>query len=269
MISILISIYYKEDPISLDVSLRSLVNQTIAPKDIVIIRDGDLPPCLDLIIQKYSLQLPIRVFSTHQNLGLSKALNFGIKKISNPWIMRFDSDDVCLPNRIELQQKLILSNRFDIIGSQIEEFLSDPNKTIRTRGVPLTHNQIIEFSKFRNPFNHMTICFRRELAERVGCYPTIPFMEDYALWLLMIQGGARCINMPNALVKARVGNGMVSRRGGIKYISSEIRLQKLMYDIKYKTAIECMISGIARSAVFIMPTVIRSFIYHAILRNKH
>lgn len=155
----------------------------------------------------------------------------------------------------------------DLFGAQINEFDSDPVRPMRSREVPCAHEDIVRFARRRNPFNHMTVCFRKSLADEVGGYPNIALMEDYALWLKMIAAGARTANSSEVLVHARVGNGMVERRGGWRYARSEWRLQALMRQLKLKPAWRALVDGGMRSLVFLSPVWLRTRIYRFALRQ--
>ena len=46
------------------------------------------------------------------------------------------------------------------------------------------------------------------------------YIEDYELWVRAMINGIRIGNIGEVLVHARIGNGMVQRRGTKKYIKS-------------------------------------------------
>ena len=46
-----------------------------------------------------------RVFSLEENVGLGKALNYGVQCCKYDLIARMDTDDIAVPNRFELQKK--------------------------------------------------------------------------------------------------------------------------------------------------------------------
>jgi glycosyltransferase involved in cell wall biosynthesis len=269
MISILISVYNKESPIYLDAALHSLVIQTTKIKEIILVKDGILTKELDEVIYKYSSLLPLKVVKIFKNVGLAKALNKGLKYCSYPWVARFDSDDICLPNRFQSQISQIKRNNVDVFGAQIAEFSKNINNKTHLRKLPLNHNHLLVFSKKRNPFNHMTVCFRKNFVLSVGGYPeNIPFMEDYALWLKLISKGAKLKNSSKVLVLARAGDQMYRRRGGFKYILSEWKLQCLMLNLGFKGLFDFLFDGITRSSFFILPIFIKKNIYNNFLREK-
>ena len=268
MLSVLMSVYWKEQPEALDAALESLVAQTVQPTEVVLVKDGPLGAELDTVINRYSSKLPIRVHPLPSNVGLSAALNEGLAIASQPWIMRFDSDDICVPQRIEIQQRMAMTGNLDLFGGQIREFNRLSSDAQRSRIVPCEHDAIRRQALRRNPFNHMTVCYRRELVLAAGGYPHIPLMEDYALWLTLLAEGARTANCEEVLVYARTGNGMLARRGGRRYVQSEWRLQEHMVRLGLKSRLSAVLDGCIRSAVFASPTALRGVFYSSLLRSK-
>ena len=50
--SVLMSVYYKENPEWLKISIDSMLNQTILPSEFVLVEDGPLTEELDKVIEK-------------------------------------------------------------------------------------------------------------------------------------------------------------------------------------------------------------------------
>ena len=266
--TILMSVYFREKPGALDEALASLASQTLTPAEIVLVKDGPLTPELDAVITRHAAQLPMKLLPLERNAGLTGALNAGLAVASQPWIMRFDSDDICLPNRVQVQTDMAASGALDLFGAQIGEFESDASVVGQARIVPYEHEAILKFARRRNPFNHMTTCYRRDLVLRHGGYPAIPLMEDYALWATLLAAGARTANSPERLVLARVGNGMLARRGGMPYVRSEWFLQALLVRLGLKSRVASILDGSLRSAVFLSPLNLRSCVYARLLRQR-
>ena len=266
-LSVLMSVYARESPEALDAALTSLETQTYAAQEVVLVKDGPLGPDLEAVLKAHRPALPLRFVDLPRNVGLAAALNAGLREVTQPWVMRFDSDDICLPDRIEKQVACIAAGEADVFGAQIAEFETDPLQPKRNRLVPCAHLEIRRFAMRRNPFNHMTVCYRKDLVDSVGGYPGIPWMEDYALWLRLLGVGARTANLPEVLVLARVGNGMMVRRGGWRYVRSEWQLQALMRSLGMKPAWRAALDGTLRSAAFLLPVAARERVYRHLLRR--
>ena len=105
--SVLMSIYYKEKPAYFELSLESVLDQTLLPDEVVIIEDGPLTEKLYEIINNYKIKHPdiIKTHKISKNMGLGNALREGIKKCKHDIIMRMDTDDICENDRFEKQIK--------------------------------------------------------------------------------------------------------------------------------------------------------------------
>ena len=100
--SVLMSLYHKENPKYLDISLNSIFTQTVMPDQVVLVLDGPIGEDLMAIVDKYQKQYPaLDVYPQPVNRGLSTALNIGLEKCRNEIVFRMDNDDVCYPTRFE------------------------------------------------------------------------------------------------------------------------------------------------------------------------
>ena len=268
MITMLMSVYSRENPDFLRAALQSLVQQTNQPNEVLLVKDGVIGDALDAVVAEYQDRINLRTILLPESRGLAQALNAGLADARHPWIMRFDSDDICEHDRVERQRRIIETDVYDIFGSQISEFEDNPNLVIRHRSVPTGAEEILRFARKRNPFNHMTVCYRKDLALRCGGYPDIAFMEDYALWIKMLVAGARCANDPDPLVRARIGNGMMHRRKGLRYARSEFQLQALMVRTGFKFFHLAVLDAIIRSFMRLVPSRLRAHIYDTYLRQS-
>jgi glycosyltransferase involved in cell wall biosynthesis len=268
MISVLMSVYAGTRPCELKEALESLVEQTAPATEVVVVKDGAVQAATDSVLTGYSEKLPIKLVALNKNQGLATALNTGLRHCTHQWVARFDSDDVCLPNRFEAQASLIRTEKVDIIGSNIEEFQDNAEHPVAMRKVPTRHRHIQRYALKRNPFNHMSVCYRRDSVMHVGGYPNVPLMEDYALWLLLIASGARMYNMRCPLVRVRVGGGMYARRGGITLLKSERLIQMSMVALGLKTPFRACLDGFQRGCFFVVPVSVRKAVYRAWLRKS-
>ena len=262
--SILVSVYYKENSIFFHSSLESIFNNSILPQEIIVVKDGPLSPVLDNVLEHWQNRYPnlIKIISILHNSGLGNALNEGLKHCTNEWIFRMDTDDICLSDRFENQINLI-NNKPDVslIGGNIEEFNEDMTISNGQRNVAREHYDIIKLAKKRNPFNHMTVAFRKSAVLAVGGYQHHLYMEDYNLWLRMIAAGYKTHNLQDILVNVRAGSSMVSRRRGLTYIKSEFQLAKLKIKSKIDSPLSATIIFFMRSIPRILPTSLLNVIY--------
>ena len=232
--SVLMSVYYKESPKFLYEALESVLTQTVMPSEIVCIKDGLLTEELELILNEFSTKYNdiFKFIGFDENKGLGYALRIGVEECSYEIIARMDTDDIARKDRFEKQLNIISEQNIDIVGSNILEFDGNINNIISKREVPSTFESIKEYAKKRNPFNHMTVMYKKTAVLKAGNYKEFLWFEDYNLWVRMIVSGAKMYNIDEALVYARTGTAMFERRGGLTYVKREYSMQKDMRRLK-------------------------------------
>lgn len=266
--SVLMSLYDKEKPEYLNECLESISHQTLMPDEIVIVLDGPVNINLMTVLDKWIKIIPIVIYKIERNVGLGNALNFGISKCKNEIIARMDTDDICMPNRFDTQ--ISLMNKYpnlSVLGGAIIEFSSDDEVFGGLKQIPLTHAEIVKYSKYRNPINHMTVVFNKAHILSVGGYRHHPYMEDYNLWLRLLSNNRIFLNISLPLVKARTGRDMIERRKGYKYILSEYELFKLKRQLAFGTFFELFPSFAMRVLVRLLPVFALSMIYKKIRKG--
>ncbi len=264
------SVYYKEKAEYLKLALASIINQTVKPNEIVLVQDGKLTNELQTVITEYLQKYPdiFKTYALQQNQGLGKALNFGMQKCSNELIARMDTDDIAELNRFELQIKEFEQDKeLTLGGGQIAEFADNTKEITGYRNVPQNYDEILNFAKKRNPFNHMTVMFKKQAVQSVGGYMDMPYFEDYWLWARMLKAGYKAKNVDRVLVKVRAGQDMIARRGGLNYVKCIIRFERALYKIGIINLKGYLVYTVLRSIVAIIPESLRLYIYKWKLRK--
>ncbi|MCF0133274.1 MAG: glycosyltransferase [Blautia sp.] len=267
--SVLMAVYQKEDPAFFRNSIQSVLNQTISPTDFVLVCDGPLTQGLEEVIVWAEALLGSRMqcIRLKQNEGLGKALRTGLPYCRCACIARMDSDDISRSNRMERQLTAMLQGNYDIVSAWLEEFNEVPGDSGRIRQVPETGEEIAQYLKKRNPFNHPCVMFRKEAVLEAGGYQDFPWFEDYYLWARMLERHARGYNLPEVLLDMRAGKGMYDRRGGMAYLKSVIRFQFYLRKAGFNGLRDCLKNCVIRVTVALIPRIIREKFYGAFLRK--
>lgn len=269
-ISVLMSLYIKEKPSFFTQSLASVFSQSLLPDEVLIVVDGPITDDLQSIIDKYIDLYPeiMKVLPQRENKGLGISLAIGVKACRNNLIARMDTDDIMVPNRLELQlQEFIKNKDLVICGSNIAEFSESINNILSFRNVPETDQDIREFSKRRSPFNHMTVMYKRSKVLSVGNYLAMQGFEDYYLWARMLKSGYQGYNIQKNLVFARTGQNMYSRRGGLKYLKNMIIARYNIYKYGLGNFVDFISVVLIQTIVSMLPNKLRKFVYEKKLRN--
>ena len=204
--SLLLSTYGGDTPEFLRLAFTSTVQeQTRRPDEVVLVQDGPVPPELAETIADLAATSPVPVKHVvmEDNVGLGPALDRGLEACAHEIVARMDSDDVSRPDRFERQLPLVEAGA-DIVGSGLYEFGSGVDDVVGRRTPPTDPGTIRRVIRFRDPFNHPTVVYRRSAVLAAGGYTDMALMEDYLLFTRMVEAGARPANVAEPLVYYRV-----------------------------------------------------------------
>lgn len=269
--SVLMSVYHKESLENLKISLCSILNQTIESNNIVVVEDGPLNKQMSLYLNNMKDKYPqIVLVKLSENVGLSRALNEGLKYCNNEIIMRMDSDDYSEINRAEkLLESFEEFRDVDCIGSHVVEFRDNVDNIIFKKEVPLNHDSIVKKMKRRNSINHPSVAYKKTAIEDVGGYKDLPFNEDYYLWVRMILRGHKFLNIDDYLVRMRVNNNFYDRRKGKSYYENQKKLFEYMRGEGFITKQEYNYNVMIRYITkVLLPSNLNKFIYQNMLRKR-
>ena len=267
--SVLMAVYGKEKPEFFRQSIESMLAQTLPFSDFVLVCDGALTHELNEVISwaQEEMDEKLQIIRLKENKGLGKALRTGVPRCRCSVIARMDSDDISRPDRCERQFRIIERDGYDLVSGTLQEFVREPGDMDRLRVLPRTSEEIQQYAKKRNPFNHPCVMFRKESVLRVGSYQDFPGFEDYYLWIRMLRKGCKGYNVQEVILDMRTGNGMYDRRGGRDYLYWVLRFQRYLYCKNFITKKEYIQNCLVRTTVGAIPGGAREKFYHVFLRN--
>ena len=252
---------------SFDSAVDSCINNSLVPDMIVIVIDGPVRLEFKQKIMDYEKHPLINVVWLDKNVGLTAALNEGLKHITTKYVFRADGDDVNRLNRFEKQRDLLMQG-YSLVSGAISEF-DDTGTSIAVKRVPTVHKSILKYCRRRNPFNHMAVAYELERVLAVGGYPDLYLMEDWGLWVLLLEGGALSCNSQEIFVDASGGARMYDRRGGLKNISGEYGIQKFLVKHASKSYFLAIADFFGRVMLMNMPSSWKSYVFLNMLRTKN
>lgn len=267
--SVLMSVYYKENPIWLRESIDSILKQSISPSQLVIVKDGPLTEELDEVLKEYTdnyLEL-IRVVELPENMGLGIALQKGVLACEHEIVVRMDTDDYAMPERVEQQLLAMEQHKADIVSSNIGEFQSTIEHVVKYKEVPETQEAIYSYAKRRNPFNHPAVMFRKSKVLEAGNYQKCDWIEDYDLWIRMLQKGCIGYNVQEPLLLMRVSDDAYRRRGGWQYLKSMLAFNVKYYKQSWYSLLDFCVRSAANILMALSSNRVRNRLYKGILRK--
>ena len=266
---------YKDDvPEYFRQALLSMTTQTLAPDEIVVVKDGYVPHAIQDVIDSVvdHSPCPIRQVNLPCNIGLGGALNAGLKVCRNELIARMDADDISFTERCAHQVAAFESNpALDIIGSPVIEFVDNINNSVGVRNVPLDNESIHTFCRTRDPFNHPTVMYKKSKVDAVGGYSDLRKNQDTDLWIRMLSKGAVCANLSEPLLYFRFDERTYKKRKNWSNTKSLLSIRWIAYRNQFCSLLDLLQVAIIQSFIYVTPVCVTKFIYRHILRerNKH
>lgn len=268
--SVLLPVYHADDPDHFVRAIESVTKeQELPPSELVIVRDGPVGDALARVIDSavggaLTAGVPVTLVALATNSGLATALQRGLAACRFDIVGRADADDISLPGRFAAQIPALVEGGIDLLGSAVTEFTTE-SQLGRTRQLPHEAEEIRRVARFRDPFNHPSVVYRKAAVASAGGYEHLNKMEDYLLFVRMIAAGASVANLRESLVLYRVGAGAYDRRGGLEMLVTEIRLQYRLLRSGFTTPLEGLRNLAVRGGYRLIPTWLRRPLYRSFL----
>lgn len=179
-------------------SIESILGQTFADFEFLLLDDGSTDGSLALLRQWEARDPRIRVVESPVNLGVVASSNIIVSKASAPFIARMDADDVAHPDRLRRQVRILQdASEVTLVGTLWDGINSEG------RPVRPPDRWRLAFRSKQAPFPHGSVMFRRTSFDEIGGYrQECAYWEDLDLYIRM-QGEGRVVAIPDTLYHYR------------------------------------------------------------------
>jgi glycosyltransferase involved in cell wall biosynthesis len=261
------SIYHKEKARYFDRCMQSIWDeQTIKPDEIVLLEDGKLTDELYKVINIWKEKLgdTFETIPLEQNVGLALALNQGLKKCNNEYIVRMDTDDISTSKRFEKQLEFLEKNiNIDVVGTYIREIDENENIVKELVKFPLAHSELYTFFSKRDPLAHATTMFRKSFFDKAGNYRAdLHLAEDTLLWYDGFLNGCKFANIDYVGLNFRRTSDFYKRRANVEKSIGLLKYRILNINRKLNYGLKADIYAIAYFIISISPSFIKKIMYN-------
>jgi len=178
MISVIVPTYNRAQ--QLPRALDSILCQSCSPKEIIVVDDGSTDETSALMTSEY----PEIVFIQQQNTGVSSARNVGIKRASGDWIAFLDSDDEWLPEKLEIQMKVLYENPEIKICHTNEIWIRNGKRVNPKKKHEKFGGSIFQKCLPLCCISPSSVIIHKSIFREIGLFDySLPVCEDYDLWL--------------------------------------------------------------------------------------
>lgn len=272
--SVVIAVYINDKADEFKQAIDSLLSQSFPPSEIVVVVDGKVSINIQLLLEEFKKIDVFKIIELPSNEGLSNALNVGIQNSNYDIIARMDSDDICIHNRFEKQIMHLINANLDIVGGQILEFKKYTEEILYRREVPTEHLDIIRFMKYRSPFSHPSIVFKKSVFDTINGY-SVSFkgsaFQDYDFFVRAHMKGFKFGNVKDDVLYYRLGSdlrSMTRRRWGLEYGKLELKVYWNFYRYKFYSLKDLFLNVFLKVPLRLMPFPLFNYIYFKLGRGN-
>jgi hypothetical protein len=191
----------------LDECIRSLLRQTYADFELIIVDDGSRDGTLAYLNALTDHR--IRVIPLEINRGLIFARNRGFDEAKGHYISIMDADDIAHPRRLEEQLKVLQGGDIDVCGSFHISLDSRSGKQ-RARRSATSDSDIRALLSIYCPLCNPSTSARANVLKQHRYNTAYPHAEDYGLWCDIAAQGGRFCNIAQPLLTYRLHPGQIS-----------------------------------------------------------
>lgn len=183
-------------------AIESVLAQSFTDFELLIINDGSTDQTMEMINSFDDERI---VVISQDNLGVAAALNTGLEHARADYIARFDADDVCYPNRLQVQYDFMQRHpEYQVVGSAADYIDVDGYHLFTQEPAAFSNSQLQHLKYSVCPFIHSTVLYKKDVVLNNGGYNELAYtFEDHFLWLQILKEQKAC-NLPEALIKVRL-----------------------------------------------------------------
>jgi glycosyltransferase involved in cell wall biosynthesis len=229
-------------------AIESILGQSFGDFEYWLVDDCSTDHSRD-IIRSYLHDPRVHLLSTPGNVGTYAAANLALERARAGYVARMDADDLSLPRRLEMQVAFLDTHRnVGLLGSAYQAIDEEGALVDRSDPIVIGCRDLRWTLLFRNCIVHSTVMYRREIAARVGYYPTGRYGRDYDLWLKMSQI-TEIAQLPVVTVQYRINRRGITatQRQARDTVWRELRLRELAA-LLGRPADDPLVVGFARRA---------------------
>lgn len=216
-ISVLVATYNAEPFIAQ--TIEAVLAQTFTDFELVILDDASTDATAKIVAEFTDKRIVF--LQNSKNLGISDTRNKLLQKAKGEYIAILDHDDICMPNRLEIQADFLDNNKdIAMAGTWFELFCPKTapwwRRAIVNMGWVWCHpcNPTWDDALKGNVLMHPTIMFRRNALAKNNIFYRKEYSpaEDYDLVVQALAAGLRLANIPKILLKYSLHGGNLSIR---------------------------------------------------------
>lgn len=220
-------------------AVESVINQSYAPVQIIIVDDASTDGSRDSINQLKSKYPQLEVLLLNENMGNCRAFNRGLALAKGEYLIDLAADDVLLPDRIKIGVDALQQSGDEYAVHFCDaELIDETGAFVNHHSDKYPHHTIPQGDIYEQVIKRYFICpptimFRKSVMDKLGGYDETLAYEDFDFWVRSSRQ-FKYTYSPEPLVKKRVGKrslGSIQEKLFNRHALSTYRVCKKILDL--------------------------------------
>lgn len=197
LVSVIIAAYNAEK--YLDAAIASVVEQTVADWELLVVDDHSADGTLGIAQQWAQKDSRIQALHNEENQGVSRSRNRGIDLARGQYVAFLDADDTWYPRKLELQLEKFRQENVGIVYCSYDMVGPKEGRIVH---YIVPESTCYDSQLRENVMACITMVIPTELMKRIGFKPEY-YHEDYVLGLDILKLGYRAVGCTQPLAQVR------------------------------------------------------------------
>lgn len=187
-------------------TIVSVLNQTFQSWEMIIVDDCSTDESVNIVQSFVNRDSRIRLVQLDKNSGAAVARNLAIELSVGQYIAFLDSDDIWLPNKLEVQISFMQQNNYPFSFSAYEK-IDESGKVFASVSIPkaVTYRDLLKVCSI----GCLTAIYSTEKLGKVYM-PLIRKRQDLGLWLRLLKKTKYAYGIDMKLARYRVRKDSIS-----------------------------------------------------------
>ena len=218
-------------------AIDSILDQTFTDFEFIIINDGSTDRTREIVLEYNDPRIVL--LENEKNSGIVVSLNKGLNIARGEYIARMDSDDIAVPERLQIQVKYMDRHpKIGVLGSGIKKFGDEINneKKVFSQNPKKLKAELL----FATCIAHPTVVMRKAVLDAFLIQYEIEYSgaEDFLMWWRLSQK-TQIATLPDILLNYRIHKSQITHDKGEKHkrLMDRVLIQRFS-DMHYQPSLE-------------------------------
>lgn len=213
-VSVLMTAYNAE--LYIESAIQSILNQTFIDFELIILDDGATDGTYEKVLTFSDAR--IKIHKNDGNKGLTYSRNKCLELAQGEYIAWQDADDLATTDRLEKQFSFMEANPdFAMVGGWVQPIDRNGQPKGKIWKYYAKPNEVPTYLFFGNYFAQSAVMIRKSMLPKEWYHPDYPPVEDYELWIRLINEG-KCWNLPNVFLFYRIYEESITFKAHQKHV---------------------------------------------------